>query len=62
MPPHDRIESVQIGRLELPVMPLLTQSRHDGFLAAMRYRALAGGREMLSYWRIRTDNLDGCEA
>jgi hypothetical protein len=62
MPPHDRIESVQIGRLELPVMPLLTQSGHDGFLAAMRYRALAGGREMLSYRRIRTDNLDGREA
>jgi hypothetical protein len=62
MPLHDRIESVQIGRLELSVMPLLTQSGHDGFLAAMRYRALGGGREMLSYRRIRTDNLDGCEA
>ena len=43
-------------------MPLLAESVHDGFLAVMGYRALGAGREMLDYWRIRTDNLDGCEA
>jgi hypothetical protein len=62
MSSHDRIESVQPGRLVFAVMPLLAQSGRDGFRAVMGYRAIGGGREMLNDWRIRTDNLDGWEA